>query len=113
MGGGDVIITIIFLLIVVASGLKKLFQSAAAAGQAQAPRKPDFEASPTEVEDFLRSLQKARTQQGQAHAAPPRGGRARPRADVEVAGPLRGGSPRSPAFTAGEAACTSRVRRSQ
>ena len=91
MRDGNAIIIVIFIIIFVVSVLKKLAQSAAEANKAGAARggavqRPDAEASPSEVEDFLRSLQNSR-QPGQVQA-PPRRPQAQRQARVQV-GPQR------------------------
>ena len=101
MRQGDAIIIIIFVIIFIVSGLRRLSQSAAEANKARgaqggaarggAEQGPDAEASPSEVEDFLRSLQQTRRQQGQVQA-PPR----RPQGAQRQAGRVQAGRQEAP-----------------
>jgi len=87
MGGGDAIILIIFVIIFVISGLKRLLQMLAEQAEGERAQRPDVEATPTEIEEFLRGLQAARRQQPQARArqvAAPRAGRIAARAPAEA-----------------------------
>jgi hypothetical protein len=71
MGLGN-IIWVIFIIIFLVSGVRKMLEALQKEAQKGAARKPDFEASPSEVEEFLRNLQEARRQQGQVQAGPGR-----------------------------------------
>jgi hypothetical protein len=63
---------LVLVLIFVISGLKRMLEGLAREAEKDQPRKADFEASPSEVQEFLRNLQQARRQQPQAQA--PAGG---------------------------------------
>ncbi len=81
MGAGNFIFFIIVLIFIV-SAIKRAMEKAADEAKKNAPKGRDFEASPSEVEEFLRSLQKARRQQTQVQAqrGAPRAQPARPQA---------------------------------
>jgi hypothetical protein len=119
MRNGNSIIIVIFIIIFVLSFLKKLAQSIAEANkgagagapggaqggqQGAAPQKPDVEASRSEVEDFLRSLQDSRRQQGQVQApAPPRqGAQRRPQGPQRQGGRVQAGRPQEAPFWLGQ-----------
>jgi len=92
MGFGNFIFFIIILVFAI-SAIKRAMEAASKEAQKNAPRGRDFEASPSEVEEFLRSLQQARRQQPQVQArpdrpqAPPAEGM-RPRAAAPVEAPF-------------------------
>jgi len=68
---GNVIFGIIVLIFII-SAVKRMLESLAREAQKNAPRGGDFEAGPSEVEEFLRGLQQARGQQPQVQARPGR-----------------------------------------
>jgi hypothetical protein len=88
MGFGGFIFTIMVLIFIV-SGIKRMMEALGREAQKNAPRGRGFEASASEVQEFLRNLQEARRQQTQVQV-----GQGRLRAPVRQG--MRPGAPVPP-----------------
>ncbi len=100
MGFGNFIFFIVILVVAI-NAIKRAMEKAGDEAKKNAPQGRDFEAGPSEVEEFLRSLQQARRQQTQVQVQrggpPAQAGRAPAQARAPQARPAEGMRPRAQA----------------
>lgn len=65
MDFGDVVVPIVIVLLFLLSGLKKILEAAQEQGGEGSGGRGEYEASASEVQDFLRGLEQAQKQQGE------------------------------------------------